>query len=61
MSYKADLQSQLESMTKSLGGSKGLVQNKLKALILDLIHNIDVVDQLVAKEVRQLDDWQWFK
>jgi dynein heavy chain 2 len=48
-------------MTKLLGGSKGLIQNKLKALILDLIHNIDVVNQLLNKEVKTLDDWQWFK
>lgn len=37
------------------------MQLKLKALIMDLIHNIDVVSQLLAKEVKQVDDWQWFK
>ena len=30
-------------MTKLSSGSKGLLQNKLKALILDIIHNIDVL------------------
>ena len=48
-------------MTKSAGGSKGLIQLKLKALIMDLIHNIDVVSQLLDKEVKQVDEWQWFK
>jgi dynein heavy chain 2 len=34
---------------------------KLKALILDLIHNIDVLGQLIEKGVRGLQDWYWQK
>eukprot|EP01013_Petalomonas_cantuscygni_P031314 TRINITY_DN574_c0_g2_i1.p1 TRINITY_DN574_c0_g2~~TRINITY_DN574_c0_g2_i1.p1 ORF type:complete len:4319 (+),score=1484.83 TRINITY_DN574_c0_g2_i1:236-13192(+) len=34
---------------------------KLQGLIMDLIHNIDVVDQLMKAKVTALTDWQWFK
>ena len=34
---------------------------KLKSLILDVIHNIDVVDQLTSANVRSVDDWAWQK
>ena len=34
---------------------------KLKALILDLIHNIDIVNELVKKGVNEVDNWEWFK
>lgn len=34
---------------------------KLKALIMDAIHLIDVVDQLLAGKVTRLDDFAWQK
>ena len=34
---------------------------KIKALVLDLIHNRDVVDQLKKARVRALEDWAWQK
>ena len=37
---------------------------KVKSLILDIIHNIDVVDQLLADQITQTknpNDWMWFK
>uniref|UniRef100_A0A7S1KLM8 Cytoplasmic dynein 2 heavy chain 1 n=1 Tax=Percolomonas cosmopolitus TaxID=63605 RepID=A0A7S1KLM8_9EUKA len=34
---------------------------KLKSLILDLIHNIDVVEQLMEGKVSQLSNWGWQK
>ncbi len=34
---------------------------QVKALVLDLIHNIDVVDQLAAANTGRADDWQWRK
>ena len=37
------------------------LQLKVKALVLDLIHNIDVVDQLLAHGTVQLGEWQWQK
>ncbi|XP_055895255.1 cytoplasmic dynein 2 heavy chain 1-like isoform X1 [Biomphalaria glabrata] len=38
-----------------------VLQLKLKALILDTIHNMDVVDQLVAANVKSVQEWQWQK
>ena len=34
---------------------------KVKALVLDLIHNMDVVDQLISAGTSSLNDWQWRK
>ncbi|GMH82520.1 hypothetical protein TrST_g11065 [Triparma strigata] len=34
---------------------------KIKSLVLDLIHNRDVVDQLKAARCRSYDDWIWQK
>lgn len=34
---------------------------KLKALILDIIHMIEVADALIAAEVTQLTEWTWQK
>ncbi|XP_075054902.1 cytoplasmic dynein 2 heavy chain 1 [Mixophyes fleayi] len=39
----------------------GILELKLKALILDIIHNIDVVKQLNQAQVHSVDDWVWKK
>ncbi|XP_013915709.1 PREDICTED: cytoplasmic dynein 2 heavy chain 1 [Thamnophis sirtalis] len=39
----------------------GILELKLKALILDVIHNIDTVQQLIAAQVNSTDDWAWKK
>ncbi|XP_063807614.1 cytoplasmic dynein 2 heavy chain 1 isoform X2 [Pseudophryne corroboree] len=39
----------------------GILELKLKALILDIIHNIDVVKQLNQAQVQSADDWVWKK
>ncbi|XP_023565248.1 cytoplasmic dynein 2 heavy chain 1 [Octodon degus] len=39
----------------------GVLELKLKALILDIIHNIDVVKQLNHAQVHTIDDWAWKK
>ncbi|XP_075274100.1 cytoplasmic dynein 2 heavy chain 1 isoform X3 [Opisthocomus hoazin] len=39
----------------------GILELKLKALILDIIHNIDVVKQLNQAQVRNVEDWAWKK
>ncbi|XP_068037518.1 cytoplasmic dynein 2 heavy chain 1 isoform X5 [Anomalospiza imberbis] len=39
----------------------GILELKLKALILDIIHNIDVVKQLNQAEVHNVEDWAWKK
>ena len=38
-----------------------VLQLKLKALILDTVHYIDVVDQLIEEDVKTLDEWDWKK
>lgn len=45
--YKGDLQRQLESYAGFDHGGQDLLFAKVKALILDIVHNIDVVDQLL--------------
>uniref|UniRef100_A0ABM5FWF4 Cytoplasmic dynein 2 heavy chain 1 n=2 Tax=Agamidae TaxID=81953 RepID=A0ABM5FWF4_9SAUR len=39
----------------------GILELKLKALILDVIHNIDIVQQLNEAQVQSVDDWAWKK
>lgn len=51
----------LENLTSLVGGAAVLTQLKLKALILDLIHHIDVMDQLINNGVEDLGDWHWFR
>jgi dynein heavy chain 2 len=51
----------LDGLTAAVGQAPLLVQLKLKALILDLIHHIEVVDALVANGVHSLSEWTWYK
>ncbi|KAK2517344.1 Dync2h1 [Columba guinea] len=39
----------------------GILELKLKALVLDIIHNIDVVKQLNQAQVHSVEDWAWKK
>ena len=39
----------------------GILELKLKALILDIIHNIDVVKQLNQVQIHTTEDWAWKK
>ena len=61
------MESQLESYTSAeIGSGDGdtvahVLELKLKALILDTIHAIDVVQQLIKCSVKSLDDWIWQK
>lgn len=65
--YNKELASQLESYTDvDLGDSSSDTQThvldlKLKALILDTIHAIDVVHQLMQAGTRSPDEWMWNK
>ncbi|KAL4440929.1 hypothetical protein ABPG74_009342 [Tetrahymena malaccensis] len=59
--YKADLAKMLEQFTKLVGGAPLLIQLKLKALILDLIHHIEVIDVLIDNNVQDVQDWFWYK
>ena len=64
--YLTDLKAQLESYTNVdfISGDDldtTVLELKLKALILDTIHNIDVVTFLIENKVRDLGEWQWQK
>ena len=62
--YKGDLQRQLESYAAFDHGGQDLLFVKVKALILDIIHNIDVVDQLLRDQIATTcnpNDWMWYK
>ncbi|KAJ3063063.1 Cytoplasmic dynein 2 heavy chain 1, partial [Rhizoclosmatium hyalinum] len=60
-----DLKTQLEkytsfnSMTIEDKESKHVMEIKVKSLILDVIHFIDVVDQLQRSGVTNVADWEW--
>ena len=38
-----------------------MLELKLKALILDTIHHISIVEKLIDSKVRSIDDWLWKK
>lgn len=62
--YKQDLQRQLENYTSFDNKGDLLLFSKVKSLILDIIHNIDVVEQLTKDPIMQsmnINDWMWFK
>ena len=67
-SFKSDLENQLESYTATDIGSSGtkdaesrVLELKLKALILDTIHFIDVVEQLIEANTSNTSEWMWQK
>ena len=62
------MESQLESYTNTeIGGGDSpdsesrVLELKLKALILDTIHSIDVVQKLIEHGVKSVDEWMWQK
>ncbi|XP_042221258.1 cytoplasmic dynein 2 heavy chain 1-like isoform X2 [Homarus americanus] len=68
--YKKELETKLESYTSvdlsSDGTPEGktdshVLELKLKALILDTIHNIDVVEILMQNNTTSVSDWAWQK
>ncbi|KAK7096855.1 hypothetical protein V1264_003902 [Littorina saxatilis] len=64
--YAKEVESQLEGYTNvDLGGAKGpeavVLDLKLKALILDTIHNMEVVQHLMQVNATSTGDWLWQK
>ncbi|XP_045342577.1 cytoplasmic dynein 2 heavy chain 1 isoform X15 [Leopardus geoffroyi] len=52
----------IDTSSEDPGGTEsGLLELKLKALILDIIHNIDVVKHLNQVQVHTTEDWAWKK
>ena len=61
---KVEMEKQLESYTSvdmTDDSSANVLELKLKSLILDTIHNIDVIDQLNDHGVKALNEWMWQK
>ena len=58
-SLKQRLAQKLEQYTSVKG--EGLVLLQLKALILDVIHNMEVVDLLISERTSDPKDWSWHK
>lgn len=59
---KAKYQQNLSQLTKKCHEiSDQLVLAKIKSLILDIIHQISVIDLLIAKNVKTLTNWNWHK
>ncbi|KAF4787703.1 hypothetical protein TURU_168391 [Turdus rufiventris] len=62
LTAKLDRYTSVGSAIEDTGSTEsGILELKLKALILDIIHNIDVVKQLNQAEVRSVEDWSWKK
>ena len=61
----SDLNEQLLEMLQNYTSfdltTQPVMNLKIKALVLDLIHNRDVIDQLQSARCRDLSDWQWQK
>ncbi|EDO38992.1 predicted protein [Nematostella vectensis] len=65
--FLIEMESQLESYTSAdvqgsgEPGDSHVLELKLKALILDTIHSIEVVQNLIKAGVKSLDEWMWQK
>ena len=61
-SLHRNLKSVLEKYTSvdyGRSSDSGLLELKYKALIMDIIHYIDVVEQLLNENCRGANDWPW--
>ncbi|XP_065833043.1 cytoplasmic dynein 2 heavy chain 1-like isoform X2 [Oscarella lobularis] len=67
--FQIEMEGQLENYTTTdVSSSSGdrdaatvVLELKLKALILDTVHNIDVVQKLISSETKSVDEWTWQK
>ena len=55
------MKKQLESFTSVDVQGANVLELKLKALIMDTIHNIEVVEMLSDLQVASVGDWKWQK
>ncbi|TMW62553.1 hypothetical protein Poli38472_005171 [Pythium oligandrum] len=58
---KRSLQDTLRELTSLDLSTEQLMSLKVKALVLDLVHHIDVCDQLLHENCRSTSDWIWQK
>lgn len=67
--FHSSLKAQLESYTSvnidsdenEVQTSAHVLELKLKALVLDTIHNIEIVEQLMESSLKDITDWKWLK
>jgi dynein heavy chain 2 len=66
--FNIEMENQLEAYTNvNIAGSgmndvdSKVLELKLKALILDTIHNIEVIQLLIQNKIRSPEDWLWQK
>lgn len=57
----AALGNRLADLTAFDTGGQRVLELKIKALVFDVIHNYDIVRQLMAAKCAALDDWAWHK
>eukprot|EP01113_Clastostelium_recurvatum_P005568 TRINITY_DN12493_c0_g1_i5.p1 TRINITY_DN12493_c0_g1~~TRINITY_DN12493_c0_g1_i5.p1 ORF type:complete len:1165 (-),score=398.17 TRINITY_DN12493_c0_g1_i5:23-3001(-) len=60
-SFLAELRAQLAKYTTQDTGDDAVLLLKVKALVLDIIHHIDVVEQLIKEHINNLQSWLWQK
>jgi dynein heavy chain 2 len=58
--YQA-LSNRLADLTSFDTAGSAVLELKIKALVLDVIHNYDVVRQLIAVKCQAVDEWIWQK
>ena len=49
------------SISKQINNSEDVNVLKVQSLVMDVIHYIDIIDQLSSAKVRSVDDWIWQK
>lgn len=64
--YNYDLfQNQLDTYTalniESTISGENVLHLKIKGLILDTIHHLSVVDELIKSRISSVDEWEWQK
>ncbi|GMH35100.1 hypothetical protein BSKO_02968 [Bryopsis sp. KO-2023] len=59
--FKEQLQAQLMEYTGSDWTGYRVMQLKIQALVLDVIHYLDVVERLIEHRVSAVEDWHWSK
>lgn len=55
------VKSQLAALTKQDLSAMPVVQIKVKALVMDIVHNLDVLEHLDSARCRDVHDWAWHK
>ncbi|KRT83669.1 hypothetical protein AMK59_3304, partial [Oryctes borbonicus] len=62
LGYYSSLELQSDSNSNSnQENNSNVLELKLKSLLLDTIHNIDVIEELIDDNVTKITDWTWQK